>query len=907
MVRPIVLVFQEFATQTVVPVIPDLNCLIVGPAYQIKDYLDDKVDLEVANYGTLNAAQSSVDPYPIATSLTISAPPGIEAGAWVDPDSINVIFDDLRAVIATGASATVSAAPADNTVVDLAATFETSGVVAGDFLLIRIGGNTLVRTVLAVDSETQLRVTSNLPSGATSRYRIERKLDDKVLDSSFVVKPIFRSSNEIEVLTNATVVVGTANCPVTYARVYVEYRAFRTDLQTLDTVDSTSQIQTKIGKIDARNPLAAACFVALQNAGQAAIQFYGVESDDLIGYNLAKDAISSDTSIYAIVPLTTDLNVIAAFKADCESLADPLTALSNGVPQKFRVVIGSGDLPVTKTLVEETSTATAEQLIGAVPPGTKRLTLASIAAQSGSPALRPGDQIVLSASENATPLNGTYTIAHINSDTEVELNESLPAVVAVAEGVNYEVTRTGTGTVRGPVDNRANGTNEDVVYYAKVAGSAPGARTIEKFQDATTPGGINSIVEVPGVSTVINGDFAALVLTAQDIVDAINTGTGVTVSFSGSVNLVATTAVPATAQNALGATALTALASPVAGVDDLTSTDALDDVFIRLLDSAATFITDGVLPGDYIEIPSDPNGSFGTTYKRFEVNQVLSEQRLEIVNISGGLYQNNTSIAENELPHYDNRLGTGTNVSNGTITYRVLRDLNKNQQVTELVTRAQSLNSRRALLAWPYRVTVAGLVDGSKPRGTSGTAVAADPQPGYYMASVIGGMTAGLPSHQGFSRLGIAGIGQMYGSTDYFSESQITQLSDGGWYVFVQDSPSALPYSVHQLTTDPSTLESGEYSIVKNFDFVSTFFAGILEPFLGVWNINTETLGFIRQALNTGIENLKLRRVARIGAPLNSASVTSVEISTASADRVEVFMQVGLPKPLNVIGLHLIA
>lgn len=74
-----------------------------------------------------------------------------------------------------------------------------------------------------------------------------------------------------------------------------------------------------------------------------------------------------------------------------------------------------------------------------------------------------------------------------------------------------------------------------------------------------------------------------------------------------------------------------------------------------------------------------------------------------------------------------------------------------------------------------------------------------------------------------------------------------------------------------------------------------------------MWNINNDTLGFIRQALNTGTDNLKLRRVARIGAPINNATITSIEVSTASADRVEVFMQVDLPKPLNVIGLHLIA
>lgn len=912
MVRPIVLVFQEFATQTVTPTTPDLNCLIMGPAYQIKDYLDDKATLQVSNYGTLNADNPYTPPVAFTPAITLAAPPAIETGAWVDPDSIKIVFDDFRVILADATDGvTTTVAPDENTLVSASSDFVTAGVQPGDIVIIDnpAGPATpnLIRTVISVDSPTQLRVTTNFSAAAVAlNFRVERQLNDTVIDNAFVNAPVFRSSNEIEILGGVTVTVGSIPRVVSFAKVYVEYRAYRTDLQQLDTVESTADIISKIGKIDSRNPLAAACFVALQNAGQAPIQFYGVASDDLIGYNLAKDALSSDTSIYAIVPLTQDLSVIASLKNDNESLADPTVALSSGVPQKFRVVVGSGELPVTATLVEETITGTAEQLAGAQPPGVKSITLASLTALATN--LRPGDRLTLSASENVSPLDGAYTIAHINSNTNVELNEVLPVAVGAAEGINYEITRPSTGATVVPlVDNRARGTNEDVVYYASVAGVTPGARTIAKVQDATTPNGINSIVEVAGVSTIINGDFAAAVLTAQDIVDAINTGVGVAVPFSGSVNLVAETAVPATVQTALAATALTALATPVAGVDDLSSAAVLDDAFIRFFDSSASFISDGVLPGDFIEIPTNPNGVFSTTYKRFAVNTVVSEQRLEIQNVISGVYTNNTSTVEYELPHYDNRLGTGTLVTNGTIRYRVVRDLTKTQQVTELATVAQSLNSRRALLAWPNQVLVSGLVDGSKPRNPDGSKAAADLQPGYYLSAVIGGMTAGLPSQQGFSRLGCAGISRIYGSNDYFSEQQLTDLSDSGWYVFVQNSPSSLPYSIHQLTTDPATLESGEYSIVKNFDFVSVFFANILEPFLGVWNINNDTLGFMRQALNTGIDNLKLRRVAKIGAPINNAAITSIAVSAASADRVEVYMTVDLPKPLNVIALHLVA
>lgn len=908
MVRPIVLVFQEFATTTVTPTTPDLNCLVVGPAYQLQDYPKDKTSIAVSDYGTLNEDNPSTPPVASTPTITLAAPPNLTAGAWVDPASIRVFFDDTRVELASGTDGvTTVTAPNENTLTSATATFQTDGVAAGDTLIVDNPSGpatpNLVLTVLSVDSETVLRVSSNFAAALGSlNYRVERQLDDQEIASSFVNAPTFRTSNQIEILGGVTLTVGTTARTVTYAKVYVAYRAYRTDLQAVDTVDTTTDITTKVGRIDARNPLAVGLSVAKQNAGSAPVQLYGVETQDLVGYTKVKDAISTDDSIYAVVPLIVDLPTVAMFKTDNETLADPTLALASGIPQKLRTVLGATSLTVSETEVAETATATSEQLAAATPPGVKTITLTSLTALTTN--LRPGDLLTLSASENVAPVDGVYTVAHINTETEVEVNEAFPTTVGAAEGVNYTVTRPSTGaTVVALVDNRAQLTVEGVDYISRVAGITPGARTIAKVEDATTPGGIQSIVEVAGVSTIINGNWASASITAQNVADALNTGAGVTVSFSGSVNLTATASTPATVQTALIATALS---TGTPGVDDLASTAALDDAYIRLFDSAASYITAGVTAGDLIEMPDNPNGVFGSTVKRFTVNQVISEQRLEIANISSGSYQNNTATVENELPHTDNRLGTGSLVTQGTVRYRVVRELSTTQQVNTLVSEAQSLNSRRAVLLWPDTVTVAGLVDNSKPLNSDGTEAAADPQTGIYLASAVGGMTAGLPSQQGLSRLGIAGISGISNSSDVFTESELTDISDGGMFVFKQNTPSSLPFSIHQLTTDPSTLESGEYSVVKNFDFISLFFLDIVDPFLGQWNINNDTLGFIRQALNTGIENLKLRRVAKIGAPINSATITSIEVSTASADRVEVFVEVDMPKPLNVIGLHLV-
>jgi hypothetical protein len=125
--------------------------------------------------------------------------------------------------------------------------------------------------------------------------------------------------------------------------------------------------------------------------------------------------------------------------------------------------------------------------------------------------------------------------------------------------------------------------------------------------------------------------------------------------------------------------------------------------------------------------------------------------------------------------------------------------------------------------------------------------------------------------------------------------------------VFAQQTTTSLPYTIHQLTTDVTTLETGEFSVVKNFDFVSLFFVDILEEFLGVYNVNTDTLVLVRSALNIGGESLKLRTYAKIGAPLTSFAIADLGVSALSGDRVVTHLNIGLPKPLNVVELHLVA
>jgi hypothetical protein len=238
---------------------------------------------------------------------------------------------------------------------------------------------------------------------------------------------------------------------------------------------------------------------------------------------------------------------------------------------------------------------------------------------------------------------------------------------------------------------------------------------------------------------------------------------------------------------------------------------------------------------------------------------------------------------------------------------RVVRYYTASQQVTEMLATAHSFSSRRLVLCYPNEVDVADLKDGSLDRGTETDPADALPQPGYYLACAVGGQTSGQPSQQGFTFLGINGISRIYGSNDTFSEEQLTELSNGGIYVVTQESLAALPSTIHEVTTDVSTLEFSEYMILKNFDYIAWTFLDVLLEFLGRWNVTDETIQFIAQAEQSCIDTLKSQRKPKIGAPLIDASIVSNEVSSISSDRVESYIDIQMPMTLNIIGCHLVA
>ena len=127
------------------------------------------------------------------------------------------------------------------------------------------------------------------------------------------------------------------------AEVHVSYRTLRTDLNSYQVINSTSEISTKIGDPVSYNPLAFGVSVAMSNAGSA-IGAYGIPKDaaDSVAvsdYESAMDDLLLN-DVYAIAPAAQIAGLEAAMKTKVEAASVPAV-------KKERIAITNTLIPTT--------------------------------------------------------------------------------------------------------------------------------------------------------------------------------------------------------------------------------------------------------------------------------------------------------------------------------------------------------------------------------------------------------------------------------------------------------------------------------------------------------------------------------------------------------------------------------
>lgn len=177
--------------------------------------------------------------------------------------------------------------------------------------------------------------------------------------------------------------------------------------------------------------------------------------------------------------------------------------------------------------------------------------------------------------------------------------------------------------------------------------------------------------------------------------------------------------------------------------------------------------------------------------------------------------------------------------------------------------------------------------------------------PGYYLMAAQAGFISGTPAQQPITNITVAGVSDLSHGNFYFTEAQMNIMAEKGALLYAQNAQGTTPFCRHGLTTDVSVLEYREVLKVKNWDYLSYYYKDILAPFIGTWNITPDTLQTIRQTVISASESLLTRKLPKIGAPLLTYAIETLEQSETSTDAIELVMGISIVNPNNYTNVHL--
>lgn len=171
---------------------------------------------------------------------------------------------------------------------------------------------------------------------------------------------------------------------------------------------------------------------------------------------------------------------------------------------------------------------------------------------------------------------------------------------------------------------------------------------------------------------------------------------------------------------------------------------------------------------------------------------------------------------------------------------------------------------------------------------------------GFYICSGLAGKTASKGPADPLTEVGIAGFTGLIGATDRYGEIQYRIMDGGGlWSMFQEQAGQAIK-TRHQLTSDMSTIEKREFSILTALDFTSKFLRGSLRNFIGRFNITAQLL----TSISTTLQGLGLFLTSQN--VLSSFKVERLVQDPTQPDVLLIDLLLGVLYPCNQIKITLI-
>jgi hypothetical protein len=184
--------------------------------------------------------------------------------------------------------------------------------------------------------------------------------------------------------------------------------------------------------------------------------------------------------------------------------------------------------------------------------------------------------------------------------------------------------------------------------------------------------------------------------------------------------------------------------------------------------------------------------------------------------------------------------------------------------------------------------------------------------PGYIGAAAIAGLISSVPPQQGLTNITLNGFDDIPMVYSSYTRTQLNYIADSGGLIIMQDVPGGQVYVRHQVSTAArdGNLLTTELSVTKDVDAISYYMAGILEPYIGKYNITPVLLEQIRTTVQGALNYLcSYNTGAGLLGPMllatDDTKIVGIRQHEQLKDHVIVSVTLDIPLPCNVIELYL--
>ena len=295
---------------------------------------------------------------------------------------------------------------------------------------------------------------------------------------------------------------------------------------------------------------------------------------------------------------------------------------------------------------------------------------------------------------------------------------------------------------------------------------------------------------------------------------------------------------------------------------------ALTAVYTIATVPGATFITDGVRPGDFFRTNFTVDALGNDIYQAVEIKSVTDEQTVLLVS-----------------PGFTTSVGSSSSLRR----VQVARNLSKDEQAAAIAAASSALGNRRVVNVWPDVLS-----DGS-------LTVA-----GYFGAAAVAGLKSGVAPHQPLTNVVLNGFTAATHSTPYFSLAQLNVIAGGGTWIVDQASNGGAIFNRHQLTTDYTDDNTSEISITTNLDSISKYLREDLLVYIGKYNNNPYFIQLLETRLHDRLTYLTGHSVTISAGPqLLGFKINSLAVDPLIRTRVNANIDLTLPYPVNNVNVQL--